>query len=159
MQTYQLNSQSLPWHRYRYTIKTNDTSNTPLYQVRRTGFRKYRQFEDVNSKILFYIGIKTIKSIENEQTLAIIKPDGKTIETTIGTFTLNDVNICQGSYILKLNDIIIAQVSRQKHSQFIIEMNQQYQAFIFAILVLINSSFDTIQNPTIHSHLIQLPFK
>ena len=137
MQTYQLKSQSLPWHHYRYTIKTNDSSSTLLYQVRRTGFRKYRQFKDVNNKILFYIGVKTIKSIENEQTLAEIKSDGKTIETIIGTFTLNDVNISQGSYILKLNDIIIAQVTRQKHNQFIIEMNKQCQLLYLLILLLI----------------------
>jgi hypothetical protein len=164
-QMYQLNFQSAPWRRFRYIIKDKDPSNTPLYRVRRSGFRKYRQFEDMNSKVLYYIDATTIKSVDTVQkTLATINLQTRMIETTIGNFTLNDLNLSQRSYILKLNDNIIAQVKakdRLKHDQFLIEMKQideQHPGLIFALLVLINSVLERIEDPIMHSQFTCIPF-
>ena len=66
--SYQLDHRRAPWHPFRYIIKSEDGL---LYQVRQTGFRKYRQFEDgINHRILYYIGMMTIKSTEDEEILA-----------------------------------------------------------------------------------------
>src|SRR5690242_16349844 len=109
---YQLDYQSAPWHTFRYTIKNK---NIPLYQVRRSGFHKYRQFEDVNNNLLFYIGATTIKSIDNEKILANIQINDKKIETVIGNFILTDLDLFQRSYTLKMKNNIVAKVTKKWH--------------------------------------------
>jgi hypothetical protein len=66
-------------------------------------------------KPFFYISETTLKSIDNEKILANIQIDQKLIETFLGNFPLSDLNVSQRSYHLKLNDNIIAQVTRQWH--------------------------------------------
>ncbi|CAF1141476.1 unnamed protein product [Adineta ricciae] len=160
-QSYQLESRNAPWKKYRYTIKSNDIWNATYYQVRRSGFRKYRQFEDGNEKILFYIGFKAIHSVDDKETLANVQIDKKLVETVIGNFTLSDLKILDRSYVLKINDNIVAQVKINKHSwhdQFTIEMadiDNEYQAFIFALLVLIDSILQPMSRPV--SDAVSLP--
>jgi hypothetical protein len=143
-QFYQFDYRSAPWNTFRYIIKNNDI---PFYQVRRTGFRKYRQFEDINNKILYYIGATKIKSIDNEQILANVQMNRKIIETIYGNFTLTNLDISNRSYILKMNDEIIAQIKRKGRSTRIIKMkdiNEQYQSFIFALIILIDNVLERI---------------
>ncbi|CAF0970735.1 unnamed protein product [Rotaria sordida] len=153
-QTYQLNHRCAPWRTFRYTINDNDK---PLYQVRRSRFRKYRRFEDVNGKILFNIDVTTIKSHENDETLANMQTDKKVIDTIIGNFTLTNVDLSQRNYILKINDNIVVQVERKdslmlrQHIIRMIDINVKYQAFLFALLVLIDSVFERILNNNMYS--------
>ncbi|CAF1056244.1 unnamed protein product [Rotaria sordida] len=78
----------------------------------------------------------------------------------IGNFTLTDVDLFQRNYFLKINDNVIVQVKRKSSripNQHIIEMkdiNEQYQTFLLAFLILIDSILEVIQNPTNHRNPI-----
>ncbi|CAF1439943.1 unnamed protein product [Rotaria sordida] len=84
----------------------------------------------------------------------------KKIEKMIGNFTLTDVDLFQRNYFLKINDNVIVQVKRKSSripNQHIIEMkdiNEQYQTFLLAFLILIDSILEVIQNPTNHRNPI-----
>lgn len=114
----------------------------------------------MNNKVLYYIGVKTIKSMDKKKILANIQINKKLIETIIGNFTLADLDISQRSYILKLNNNIIAKITRKHHfmrNQYIVEMNnisEQYQVFIFALIILINSALERLQDPLIYPYSI-----
>lgn len=156
---YQIDHQTAPWNTFHYTIKYQDLS---LYQIRRCGFRKYRQFEDMNKKILYYIGVTTIKSNDKKTILAKIQIKKNFIETIVGNFILTDMNISQRSYILKLNNNIVAKITRKCHftyDQFSIEMGnilEEHQRFIFAIVILINSVLNRIQSPIAYSNSLYI---
>ncbi|CAF0858158.1 unnamed protein product [Rotaria sordida] len=84
----------------------------------------------------------------------------KKIEKMIGNFTLTDVDLFQRNYFLKIDDNVIVQVKRKSSripNQHIIEMkdiNEQYQTFLLAFLILIDSILEVIQNPTNHRNPI-----
>jgi uncharacterized protein YxjI len=157
-QLYELDYPRASWHKFCYTIKIKDSLQRPVYQVRRSLFQKYQEFEDINNKKLFYIGPTTIKSTNDKETLVRMKVIGTTIETVIGNFILTDLDISQRSYILKMNDNVVVQVKRKCSDQgdgYIVEFKniyKQYHAFIFSIIVLIDSILERLQSPIYHLH-------
>jgi len=152
---YQCDYQIAPWNTFCYKIKSD---GKPFYQVRRSRFGKCRQFEDMNNKILYYIGSTNIKSIDNEQLVTNVHIDRRIIETTDGNFTLDNLDISKRSYILKKNNKIIAKITRKGHStnyRSIIKMkdiDEQSQSFIFALIILIHTVLERKINSIVYGY-------
>lgn len=146
---YQIKHPYALWHRFRYTI--TDDENI-CYRIRRSGLGKYRQFEDINQNVLYYFRRTTFES-NDHKTVAQISTDGKTIKTIQGNFILTDINHDRQNYTLKLHDQIIAQVRKNRsftNEQTTIELmniHEQDLQFLLALLILIDSFNQTIQNP------------
>ena len=147
--TYQIKRPYTLWHRYHYTIKDGEQI---CYRINGSAFGKYQSFGDVNKNILYYFGRRTLKSID-DQILATISSDGKSIDTIHGNYLLTDIDFVQGKYTLKFNDQIIAQVRKrrlltgERTTIELININEQQLQFLFALVILINSFCQTVRNP------------
>ena len=147
--TYQIKRSHTLWHRSHYTI--NDGEKI-CYQISKSDLEKHRSFEDVNKQVLYHIGKKTLQSM-NGQILAEIASNGKSIRTIHGNYFLTDIDLAQGNYTFKLHDQIIAQVQKkrlftgERTTIELVNINEQQLEFLFALLILIDSYYQTIRNP------------
>ncbi|CAF3286281.1 unnamed protein product [Rotaria socialis] len=153
---YQLDHQCAPWREFRYKIKCESKVH---YRIRRCGFSKYQQFEDKNGNVIYNIGVTKIISAFNEEIRVAIQADGKTIETTNGSYLLTDINMNDRSYVLKKNAKVILQVKKddsRMHDRHTIEMqeiNEEEPELLFALVILIDSFMNAIHSPMIYPSL------
>lgn len=159
--TYRIEYLNGLWHRFRYIIKDSDR---PLYQIRRTGRRRYRQFENEFSQVIFHIAAISIKSIDGKQTIATIDINRKIIQTSFGNIHLINLDLIKRTFDLQFNDSTIVHVttenSRLTHNEYQVKMKyigKQYHEFILAIFILVHSVLERLQNPIAYPSLLINP--
>ena len=150
--THQIKRPYGPWHTFRYTIKNGENVR---YRIRRSGSEKYRQFEDIDQNILYFIGMSTLQS-NDHQIMAEISKDGTNIKTFLGNFIRTDTDLSRRKYTLKCHDQIVAQVQNIRHltnEEMNIELmniHEKHLPFLFALLILLDSFDQIIQNPSFY---------
>lgn len=149
-----------PWHVFRYSITNGDKV---CYRIRRSGLEKYRQFEDMDQNILYFMGMNTLQS-NDHQIMAEIDKDGKNIKTVLGHFIRTDMDLSRRKFTLKCYDQTVAQVRKIRHLTHeemrieLMNIHEQNLVFIFALLILIDSFDQTLQNPLFYYPIPHRPW-
>jgi len=155
---YTLDYTNFFWNKFRYTISSNNALVAPIYRARRTGFHRYRKFEDANNTVFFRIERDTIRSTGDNRILATLTPDGTMIETYMGNFIVTDLIRRRRSYkLLRSNGETLMHVrcpTNARRDRHTIEMNatkEDHEPFLFALTVFMDSILRRIANREGHS--------